>query len=483
MPAKRFEFLEFGSMTMGHAMRPRRHFGCHGANGTVAALVFIFGSSNAPGQTPTWLREFGGFGVDYAEAALATSDGGLIIAGGTASALFAPVLGFDDVFIARFDEFGNLVSGAQFGTSGSEGASRLVSDGAEGVYAAGTTTGSLGQPPGLAGGAWLARCNGSGSPVWIRQLNPAPVDYVRGLCQDGAGGAIMAFGPFGIWFARYTGSGELVWLKQFGATISVTSGGIVADGSGGFFACGHTSGNLFGPLAGDPPDPWIARFDSRGDVIWGQQIGTPQWDAGRVLSADGLGGVYFAGETSGIMAGTTPGGAWIARYDALGARHSIVQFGAGFGVGVWAISRDGFGGAFVGGTTTGSFGGPHAGGNDAWIAHVAGGTSVAWVHQLGTPQLDGTDALALAGPGRVFAAGSTLGNLATGGGGGEDAWLARYDLCYPDCTGDGAQTVADFGCFQSRYVLADPYADCNGSGSLTIADFGCFQNKYVLGCP
>ncbi|MFM9994781.1 MAG: hypothetical protein ACKVU4_03150 [Phycisphaerales bacterium] len=27
------------------------------------------------------------------------------------------------------------------------------------------------------------------------------------------------------------------------------------------------------------------------------------------------------------------------------------------------------------------------------------------------------------------------------------------------------------------------YADCNASGNLTVADFGCFQGKYVLGCP
>ncbi|MFM9996456.1 MAG: hypothetical protein ACKVU4_11730 [Phycisphaerales bacterium] len=55
--------------------------------------------------------------------------------------------------------------------------------------------------------------------------------------------------------------------------------------------------------------------------------------------------------------------------------------------------------------------------------------------------------------------------------------------CFPDCSGDGALTVADFGCFQGKYVLGDLYADCNASGGLTVADFGCFQTKYVLGCP
>ncbi len=55
--------------------------------------------------------------------------------------------------------------------------------------------------------------------------------------------------------------------------------------------------------------------------------------------------------------------------------------------------------------------------------------------------------------------------------------------CYPDCNTDGSLTVADFGCFQTKFVAGDPYADCNGDGVRTVADFGCFQTKFVAGCP
>ncbi len=55
--------------------------------------------------------------------------------------------------------------------------------------------------------------------------------------------------------------------------------------------------------------------------------------------------------------------------------------------------------------------------------------------------------------------------------------------CYPDCTGEGALTVADFGCFQTRFVAGEPYADCTADGLLTVADFGCFQTRFVMGCP
>jgi hypothetical protein len=59
----------------------------------------------------------------------------------------------------------------------------------------------------------------------------------------------------------------------------------------------------------------------------------------------------------------------------------------------------------------------------------------------------------------------------------------HVDACYPDCNGVGGLTIADFGCFQTRFVAGEPYADCNGVGGLTIADFGCFQTAFVGGCP
>ncbi len=78
-------------------------------------------------------------------------------------------------------------------------------------------------------------------------------------------------------------------------------------------------------------------------------------------------------------------------------------------------------------------------------------------------------------------------NTGVGGGAGGTAIadMGAYERkrCYPDCNADCALTVADFGCFQTKFVAGDPYADCNGDGSLTVADFGCFQTKFVAACP
>jgi hypothetical protein len=59
---------------------------------------------------------------------------------------------------------------------------------------------------------------------------------------------------------------------------------------------------------------------------------------------------------------------------------------------------------------------------------------------------------------------------------------ATLTICYPDCNCDGQLNLADFGCFQVKFIFADLYADCNGDGIVNLADFGCFQVRYGLGC-
>ncbi len=55
--------------------------------------------------------------------------------------------------------------------------------------------------------------------------------------------------------------------------------------------------------------------------------------------------------------------------------------------------------------------------------------------------------------------------------------------CYADCNLSFTLTIADFACFQAKFVQGNFYADCNNSGTLTIADFACFQAAFFSGCP
>ncbi|MCC6660015.1 MAG: hypothetical protein IT437_03925 [Phycisphaerales bacterium] len=88
--------------------------------------------------------------------------------------------------------------------------------------------------------------------------------------------------------------------------------------------------------------------------------------------------------------------------------------------------------------------------------------------------------------GAVVPRGSDLvvaGYIVSAGGQPAGHWAVYGCACYPDCNGDGALNLADFGCFTTKFALGDPYADCNGDGVRNLADFGCFTTRFALGCP
>ena len=463
-----------------------------------ALFAALCTTGSLPAQSQVWISQFGGLGNQYAGAALKEPSGGIIVAGTTSGDFFlGPGFGQNDAYLARFDDFGGPVWGVRIGTNLNDTAELLAPAENGGVFITGTTVGSLGGPAAGDLDVWLARCDSGGTRLWTRQIGTTQAEYVHAVVPDGVGGCFIAGSTLGVmatpapgggdaWIARYDSTGRQVWLRQFGTATVDGINGAIPDGAGGLFVSGFTFGAFAAPLSGSS-DAWVGRVDSSGVILWARQAGTTASDSAWGLCANGSGGFFVTGFTTGALGGPNIGevDGWLARYNASGDRLAITQFGSTGSEWTNAIAADGYGGAFISGDTTGALGGPNVGSHDVWIARADSGLSITWIEQFGTLYYDTASALAPASPGSVFVCGYTEGNIITGGGGGgfADAWLARYDLCYPDCTGDGAQTVADFGCFQSKYVLGDPYADCNASGTLTVADFGCFQGKYVLGCP
>ncbi len=194
---------------------------------------------------------------------------------------------------------------------------------------------------------------------------------------------------------------------------------------------------------------------------------------------DGAGpAIYMGGEYTSIHTGAQAVEAKnIARWS--GSEWSVVGEGFNFGVQDLAVLDIGPG-AFL--YATGGF---TLSGQTA-VSRIARWNGLTWApldtglnfgaHTLAAFE----DALGRA----VYVAGSF-----TKAGGISSKNLARWGCapdvfgCYIDCNGDSAATIADFACFQNRFILQHPYADCNQSGGHTIADFGCFQTAFVAGCP
>ncbi len=327
-----------------------------------------------------WIRQFGAGGSNRAGALAPDGAGGVLFAGSTFGSVGGAHAGGVDAFLARYDSAGNRLWIRQLGTIGADWAYALAPDGAGGVMIAGFTSGSVGGPNAGGYDMFLARYGSAGQRLWIRPFGSGNTDTAIALARDGAGNVIVAgkttgslggqhAGGFDVWLARYDGAGNQLWIRQFGSSVSESASALAPDGAGGVLFAGSTFGSVGGPNAGGW-DAFLARYDSAGERLWIRQFGTRSNDYVGALVPDGAGGVMIAGFTSGSLGGPNAGDYdfFLARYDSAGDQVWTRQFGTSNRDQAWGLAPDGVGGVMVAGHTDGSLGGPNSGGSDAFLA-------------------------------------------------------------------------------------------------------------------
>jgi Beta-propeller repeat len=290
---------------------------------------------------------------------------------------------------------------------------------------AGSTRGNLGGPN--AGGSdWLAIRLGPGlTPDWIQQVGTPQDDDATGVVIDDTGGLFVAGQTWGdlagpgtnkggadITITYFDTNGNQIWTNQIGSAGDEYVMDACSDGQGGIYVCGYTNGDLFGLSAG-VNDVFVCRADRDGTILFGTQFGTPENEFGVAVERDGIAGVFVAGDTDGDLGGPNLGAPdpFLARLDNQGVRTWTSQFGTPefeFGN---AVTPDGSGGAWVGGITEGNLGGPHQGFGDIYVVHIDSGAQVTVTYQKGTPSKDEVTGLAPNGAGGVFVIGATNGSL------------------------------------------------------------------------
>lgn len=333
---------------------------------------------------PIWIRQVGTSNHDEAHAAATDGTGGVYVSGHTWGNLGGPNAGNADVWLARFDSAGNQTWIRQLGTINDDRAFAAAPDGSGGVYFSGDTGGNFAGQQGGQGSVWLARYDSAGNQAWIRQFGGLSWSSAAAAASDGAGGVYLSglthgglggpnVGNADAWLARYDGAGNQIWVRQVGTPDEDIASAAAADGTGGVYISGHTNGSLGGPSVGSR-DAWLARYDVAGNQIWIRQVGTPVDDLARAVVLTDAGGAYLSGLTRGSLGGANAGSydAWVARYDAAGHQTWIRQFGGFNFDSADAASTDGLGGMYVCGESRNNLGGPIVGTGIVWLARYDG---------------------------------------------------------------------------------------------------------------
>jgi hypothetical protein len=274
-----------------------------------------------------WIRQLGTAGTDQVRAAAADGAGGVFVCGYSGGSLGGPSSGADDAWWARYDSSGNQTWIRQIGTSAGDFAYGAAPDGSGGLFVCGHTFGNLAAPNAGEYDAWLGRCDASGNLLWLRQWGTSAKDNASCAAPDGAGGVFALGSTAGAlggasagaadgWLARFDGLGNQLWIRQLGSSADDFVYGAAPDLAGGVFLGGITAGNLGGLGAGGF-DAWLAHYDGTGSSIWVSQLGTSLFDSPDALAPDGAGGVFAAGYSQGSLGGPNLGSydAWLARYE------------------------------------------------------------------------------------------------------------------------------------------------------------------------
>lgn len=280
-----------------------------------------------------------------------------------------------------------------------------------------------------------------GNVQWARQFGTANAEEILSVAPFGASGVVTGgwtlgglqgsgLGNIDNFVRLYDGAGNTVWTKQFGTSTAERVYGVGADGLGHIYAAGYTSG-VIGSSNFGLRDVFVTQLNATtGAIIWSRQFGTTSSDYGRALAVDSLGNVYVAGETNGPLFGPNSGGdAFVIKLDVSGATVWSKQITTSGADSIWSLAVDQTGDLIVGGFTSGVIGAASQGGSDGFALKLSktDGAQI-WATQFGSSGTDEVYGIALDGAGRVVLGGFTTGTF-TGqtANGGQDGFVQTLD--------------------------------------------------------
>lgn len=271
--------------------------------------------------------------------------------------------GLEDIFIAKYDVFGNYLDVKIIGGAGSDVANAIVIDAIGNTYITGRYGGTVDFDPGLSvanltnvgsGDVFFAKFDASGNYVFAKSIGGAGSDNVTAIAVDACGNIFItghfsgtadfdpassvtnltSTGSDDIFIAKYTASGNYVYAKSLPAEGSASSTDIAIDGLGNIYIIGSFRGTIdFDPAAStatktsnsDTYDAFWAKYDPSGNYLYVKLLAGFHDEFGHRIELDASGNVYIHGYTNGATdfdpgPGTISlsGAVFFAKYNASG---------------------------------------------------------------------------------------------------------------------------------------------------------------------
>jgi len=312
----------------------------------------IFITKYDPAGNCLWTKQAGGSDFDCGKGISVDHDGNIYIIGtfrGAAS--FGTVNltgdGSDDIFIAKYDTYGNCLWAERAGGKNQDDCLGLSVDDNCSSYITGyfQDTASFGDVRLTSPGTrdiFIAKYDTHGNCIWANQTGGG--NQSMGLSISGDSGKniyltgsfqgpakfgtsqLNCSGKSDIFISKYDSGGNCIWAQRAGGNSLDAGYGIAADKNGNSYAAGLFEGPAhFGTkqLTGfGQADIFLAKYDSAGNCLWAKQAGGIAVEFARGISIDSKGSSYITGSFQGNavfdtiqLSGAGGINIFIARYD------------------------------------------------------------------------------------------------------------------------------------------------------------------------
>lgn len=258
--------------------------------------LFTAASSAQSNMSLVWQRTLGGTGYDEATSIVSTRDGGMIVAGYSASS-DGDVNGHHgsadvpDGWIVKMDANRNVQWQRSLGGSFEDQIVRVIQT-TDGGYAvagySGSDDGDFTANAGVYDG-FVAKLDSLGNITWIHNFGGQTDDEFYSLAETSDHGLIVCgtsnstngdlrtqthFGGYDAWVVKLSSAGSIDWQRTYGGTDDEEAYDIKTTSDGGFIFSGYTY-SATGTFAANhgSTDMWVVKLGSTGAPQWQKLIG------------------------------------------------------------------------------------------------------------------------------------------------------------------------------------------------------------------
>jgi hypothetical protein len=246
------------TVTASHSWSAANTYSVRAQAKNVSGVLSDWSGAFAVTLVNAWTQTFGGTGDDEGFAAAASTDGGYVVAGRTAS--FGA--GSDDVYIVKTDASGNQVWARTFDGGGADHGCAVQPTLDGGFILAGQTAGGGG------GYVYLIKTDADGNKVWDRTYGANGGEMARSVQRTSDGGYVVAgatastgAGSYDVYLLRAGANGDTMWTRTYGGVESDVGYSVQVAADGGFIIAGETDSYGAGGH-----DVWLIKTDSQGNV-------------------------------------------------------------------------------------------------------------------------------------------------------------------------------------------------------------------------